>query len=626
MPHLKTRLSATALVLLSGCATPNIFTASQSNKPSAEQTAANGPRPSQYTTSWSNKQGANRAGQDNAVPPGAGAAAADSERRIQDLLAAGERSQSNGDRRSARSSYEQVLRVAPGDASANYQLAIMNDEDGRYAEAEMNYLNVLRQAPHDANVMSSLGWSYFLQGRYEDSDRILREALRYEPNNKFALNNLGMLYGTRGDYDGALTIFRMAGSEADAQKALALLKQNAGTVPVAGEQFANTPVNSAVQAGGSVPGGNASSRIDKSIEELEFKTPQQRKFAEDYKRLKAENDKREQEKRARLAQKNMSAPSPWNNKVPSSDAAFPGATPTQANRPRQASPAEFGPLDNAPAAAGNIPPFKPNAQSFPGTQTIYEQPAAPRPELQQRSPVITPTSDSPPSRGSNLPTWNSLPRDDSYRGNVAPPPGRMGDWPRNSPNPSGAADPSLGNNAGPSNVGPVNAGQFNAGQVNAGQPRGANSNQDLQAAAQMGLSAGSAGLGFPAADWPAAPNGQMPDSTNGSNPAAGGTFGDSQVSPGGQIPAGGQVPAGGQNPFNGPAPSNGQSNGQPLNGPGPAAGNGGATLPPWPGRPLSSGSVPQAVVPSAQAVVYGSTGASNLPNFYSPRPTVSPAR
>ena len=155
--------------------------------------------------------------------------AGDSERRIQDLLATGERCQSAGDRRAARIAFEQALRLAPGDASVNYQLAIMDDEEGRFADAERHYFTVMKQTPNDPNVLSSLGWSYLLQGRYDDSDRILREALRYDPNNKFALNNLGMLYGTRGDYDGALTIFRMAGSEADAQQALALLKQNAGS-------------------------------------------------------------------------------------------------------------------------------------------------------------------------------------------------------------------------------------------------------------------------------------------------------------------------------------------------------------------------------------------------------------
>src|SRR5579872_4027453 len=229
MPYLKFRLSAFALLALTGCAAPGFLATSSGSKATAESAAGSGPRASAFTSSWSGAQQDNRAPQDS----GAAAAAAESgERRIRDLQVAGDRSQKAGDRRAARIAFEQVLRLAPGDAYANYQLAKMDDDDHRFADAERHYFTVMKQSPNDPNILSSLGWSYFLQGRYDDSDRILREALRYDPNHKFALNNLGMLYGTRGDYDGALTIFRMAGSESEAQKALALLKQNAGAVPV----------------------------------------------------------------------------------------------------------------------------------------------------------------------------------------------------------------------------------------------------------------------------------------------------------------------------------------------------------------------------------------------------------
>src|SRR5258708_34631649 len=86
------------------------------------------------------------------------------------------------------------------------------------------------------NVPASLGCSYLLQGRYEDSERTLRDALHYAPTHQTALYNLGWLYGIRGDDDQALAIFRSAGTEAEAQRALAELKLNtgAGRLPRAG--------------------------------------------------------------------------------------------------------------------------------------------------------------------------------------------------------------------------------------------------------------------------------------------------------------------------------------------------------------------------------------------------------
>ncbi|HMC12611.1 MAG TPA: tetratricopeptide repeat protein, partial [Pirellulaceae bacterium] len=639
----------------------NFFTASPGPKPNAEQPTASGPRPSSYTSSWSGNQNANRTQPANGAAFDAGAAAGDSERRIQDLLAAGENSQSTGDRRAARTAFEQVLKLAPGDASANYQLAIMDDEEGRFADAERHYFTVMRQTPHDPNVLSSMGWSYLLQGRFDDSDRVLREALRYDPDNKFALNNLGMLYGTRGDYDGALTIFRMAGSEADAQQALAMLKQNVGTVPAGREQYPGAPVNFAKPAAGGVAGNPVDSRGGTEIDESEFKTPQARKFVQDYKRLKAENDRQQQEKRARLSQKNMSAPSPWNNnrhsavdngvqrdsgraiqaqglvgentapsvnpavrvgpadpiqiygRNPPTDAAFPGAAPVQSNQARRADPADFGPAGNAAISAGTIPPFNPGAhqnsgrQPIPGTQAVYEQPTGVQPQGQSNSPIITPKGEAPASRGNNSSTWNSLPPDESYRGNpngriASPSAGRLPEWPQNSTGNPGAADQSLPNSA---------------GQFNSAQQRGGKSRQDAQStAAQLGLSAGSDGMGFPASDWSGSQNGQAAVPGNGPNPSFG------QSPPGSQIPPSGQNSPGGQFQGNGPATSS--PNGPNSNGN--TSGSPGSSLPPWPDRPLSGGSVPLSVVPSAQGLVYGSTGDSGMPNFYSKRPALPPIR
>jgi Flp pilus assembly protein TadD len=629
MRHLKFRQSAAALLLLSGCATGNFFTAAPGSKANTEPAVSGGSRSSSFTSSWS---GITQAGQ-NAQDTGGSA-----ERRLQEVLTSGERSQASGDRRAARTAFEQALRLAPGDPYANYQLAKMDDDDGRFADAELHYFTLMRQTPNDPDILSSLGWSYYLQGRYDDSNRVLREALRYDPSHQTALYNLGWLYGTRGDYDGALAIFRSAGSEADAQKALALLRQNTGTPPVVTEQVANAPVRSAAPITGSMTGSGPSStpdlRVGPASAEPEYATPQARKVVEDYKRLKAENDQRQQDKRARLAQKNFSAPSPWNSnrqsgtagqrdsgqairvagqmdslpndvaadngringRFPAGNAAFPGAAPTQANRPRVADPAGSGFVGNATTSAGLAPVVSPGTQPIPGTQVLYEQPGS----AVSRSPVITPKGESPMSRGNNSPSWNSLPPDDAYRGDSnggsgSPPANRIGDWPRSGTGNLGSTSQSIRNNA-PAGF---------SDQRLAAPPQRISTLDAQTTAAELGLSAGSSGLGFPASEWPASASGLT------------GTGG-------GPVPVGAQVP-----PSNLNLPAQTPQAGGPTQGielASPALSGPSSKLPPWPNRPLSGGAVPQAVVPSAQGIVYGSTGDSGSPNLNVGSSTVPPVR
>src|SRR5262249_15953522 len=125
----------------------------------------------------------------------------------------------------ARADYEQVLVLDPANPQANFKLAIIADDEGRFADADRHYSLLLRQNPTNPTLLANRAWSYFLQGRYPDAERALSAALRWDRNHRAALKNLGWLYGTLGDSDRALALFRKAGTEADAQRLFAELMQ-----------------------------------------------------------------------------------------------------------------------------------------------------------------------------------------------------------------------------------------------------------------------------------------------------------------------------------------------------------------------------------------------------------------
>jgi hypothetical protein len=162
-------------------------------------------------------------------------------RMISDQLAAAARHERAGDAASTRAAYEQVVQLDGSHPLANYQLAVIADNEGRFDEAERRYRLLLRKSPRNSDLLASLGWSYLLQRRFEESERSLKEALAVDPKHRTALYNLGWLYGTQGDYDRALEVFRSAGSEEDAQQAIAQLFPRGR--PATGLPAAGTPRN-----------------------------------------------------------------------------------------------------------------------------------------------------------------------------------------------------------------------------------------------------------------------------------------------------------------------------------------------------------------------------------------------
>ena len=109
-----------------------------------------------------------------------------------------------------------------------HRLAIMADREQRYPEAENYYKRALAISPTDARIWNDLGYSYLLQGRFQEAELALGRAVAINPDDRRARNNLGLVLGHQGRTEEALNEFRVAGSEAEAQRNLAMINRTRG--------------------------------------------------------------------------------------------------------------------------------------------------------------------------------------------------------------------------------------------------------------------------------------------------------------------------------------------------------------------------------------------------------------
>ncbi|MCA9015140.1 MAG: tetratricopeptide repeat protein, partial [Planctomycetaceae bacterium] len=123
----------------------------------------------------------------------------------------------------AQGYYQRVLSMDPDNFEALHRLAIIEDKKQNFPAAEAYYLSALKLDPTNSDLLSDIGYSYMLQGRDDYGERYLQEALKYQPGHVRSLDHLGWFYGRTGQYDQALALFRMTGSEAQAQLKFAQL-------------------------------------------------------------------------------------------------------------------------------------------------------------------------------------------------------------------------------------------------------------------------------------------------------------------------------------------------------------------------------------------------------------------
>lgn len=163
---------------------------------------------------------------------------------VAEIIAQAETTLASGDLQGARKLYLQAALNEPKNPQVNHGLAIVADQMKNYEAAERYYKTALEYDPNNADILANLGYSYLLQNRFQDSETYLKQALTAKRNHRKAAVNLGDLYGKMGDYDRALAMFRMAGSEAEAQANIARLFPNGRVMNAAANPF-NTNMDNA---------------------------------------------------------------------------------------------------------------------------------------------------------------------------------------------------------------------------------------------------------------------------------------------------------------------------------------------------------------------------------------------
>jgi len=94
---------------------------------------------------------------------------------------------------------EQALRLQPGNASANSQIATIYEQLGRFDEAEQRYKLSLALDPFDARTSRFLGLFYANRNRLADSATWLEKTVQLNPGDADAWNALGVVYAQQGD-------------------------------------------------------------------------------------------------------------------------------------------------------------------------------------------------------------------------------------------------------------------------------------------------------------------------------------------------------------------------------------------------------------------------------------------
>ncbi len=102
----------------------------------------------------------------------------------------------------ALSAYQDLLKLAPANASIVYQYADLLEKNGQPREAERALRDLLAKDPLDANALNSLGYLLAERGeRLDEAVDLVQRALKIEPGNPSYLDSLGWAYFQQGRLD-----------------------------------------------------------------------------------------------------------------------------------------------------------------------------------------------------------------------------------------------------------------------------------------------------------------------------------------------------------------------------------------------------------------------------------------
>ena len=123
----------------------------------------------------------------------------------------------------ARRAYELALAAKPDDPDVHHRLAVVADKQQLFGAADDHYEAALRKRPRDPNLLSDIGYSHLLRSDDRRAEKTLLEALTVDPSHKGAMLNLSTLYGKQGRYDDALVLLRRGTTDAETRQYMAKL-------------------------------------------------------------------------------------------------------------------------------------------------------------------------------------------------------------------------------------------------------------------------------------------------------------------------------------------------------------------------------------------------------------------
>ncbi len=126
------------------------------------------------------------------------------------LLAQAEKHFANKDYDKAEENYRAILQQDNNSAVTLANLAAIQMEQGRLAEAEKNLERALELSPNDPHSVSLLGYLKFRQEKYDDAIEALNRAAKLNPQNADVQNYLGVTLSQKGLRGPAEQAFRRA--------------------------------------------------------------------------------------------------------------------------------------------------------------------------------------------------------------------------------------------------------------------------------------------------------------------------------------------------------------------------------------------------------------------------------
>ncbi len=120
----------------------------------------------------------------------------------------------------AEADLAEALSLAPDNAYAHSNLALVFDREGRGSEALEHHRRAAALDRHNAGYVNNLAFSLFAHGKPREAIPVFHEALRLEPTSPRIRNNLGFAYASAGDFRHAAEQFSMGGGRAEANNNL----------------------------------------------------------------------------------------------------------------------------------------------------------------------------------------------------------------------------------------------------------------------------------------------------------------------------------------------------------------------------------------------------------------------